>query len=66
MIAATDERDMLARLDRLERVVAMQNAVSLALLKAQHPFMPLDTFGVAQRRLEEVADLLKSSKGESR
>jgi hypothetical protein len=64
MIAATQERELMARIERLERAVAIHNEVHRSLLKSQHPFMPWDAFNRAERRLQEAADMLKPSKGE--
>jgi hypothetical protein len=60
MIATTEERELMARIERLERAVAIQNEVHRALLKAQYPFMPSTTANRAELRLQEAADLLKS------
>lgn len=54
MIAAGDERAMMARLDRLERIVANDRAM----LTADYQILRGTTGGMAMQRLAEAEQLL--------
>lgn len=59
MIAATDERSILARLERLEKIAAIHNEVAQQMLAAEYQLLRGTTAETAMRRLEDVAALLK-------
>lgn len=73
MIAATEERELRARLERLEKVVevqgkalemyaraiALHSEIERAVVKSQDGFMTIGASHCAEMRLQKVAELLK-------
>ena len=59
MIAATEERELMARIERLEKIARIHNEAHAAMLKAEYRLLRGTTAERAMRRLDEAAELLK-------